>query len=268
MIKSRAALLAVVALAGFGAHLAGAAPAAASTLQLDGATLTYDAAPGESNRVTVSAAGDALTVTDTGAAVRVGAGCTSVSSTQATCPAAGVAAMAVSTGDMNDTASVSGTSIPTAFNDGPGNDAMTGGAAADTFISGAGSDSFHGGAGQDIVDYSSRGAPVNASLDGVANDGESGEGDNVGIDVNVVIGGSAGDTISGSSGSDDLYGGPGNDSLRGGSGNDRLFGEAGTTASPATAATTRSTAAPAPMRSRAARAPTPPTTPRAVPPCT
>jgi Ca2+-binding RTX toxin-like protein len=223
----RTLLLAAVVLGGFGANLAGAAPAAASTVQLDGATLTYDAAPGESNRLTISPAGSTLTVADTGATVNVGPGCTSVSSTQATCPAPGVAAMAVSTGDMNDTASVSATSIPTSFNDGPGNDTMTGGSAADTFISGTGSDTFRGGAGQDIVDYSSRSAPVNVSLDSVANDGESGESDNVGTDVNVVIGGSAGDTITGSSGDNDLYGGPGNDSLHGGSGNDRLFGQAG-----------------------------------------
>src|SRR5919204_5356142 len=103
-MRRRAVLLAAVAFGTFGAHLAGAAPAAASTVQLDGATLTYDAAPGESNRLTISSTGGTLTVTDTGATVSVGAGCSSVSSTKATCPAAGAAA--VSTGDMNDTASV------------------------------------------------------------------------------------------------------------------------------------------------------------------
>lgn len=220
-------LLAAVTLGTLGTHLAGAAPAAASTVQLDGATLTYDAAPGEANRLTVSSSGGTLTVTDTGATVTAGAGCTFVSATKATCPAAGVAAMAISTGDMNDTASVSATQVPTTFDDGPGNDTMTGGGAPDTFISGTGSDTFHGGAGNDVVDYSSRTAPVTVSLDNVANDGEAGENDNVGTDVQVVIGGAGNDRITGSSGSDSLYGGPGNDTLRGGSGSDRLFGEAG-----------------------------------------
>jgi Ca2+-binding RTX toxin-like protein len=209
---------------GMAAH---APPAAASTVQLDGPTLTYDAAPGESNRLIVALSSGTLTVTDTGAVVSAGPGCSTISSTKASCPAAGVAAMALSTGDMNDTASVSSTSIPTTFSDGPGNDTMTGGGAVDTFISGTGSDVFHGGGGQDIVDYSSRTAPLTVSLDGYANDGEAGEKDNVGTDVDVVIGGSANDTITGSGWSNDLYGGPGDDTLKGGSGNDRLFGESG-----------------------------------------
>jgi Ca2+-binding RTX toxin-like protein len=220
--------LAAVALVTTGVNLAtGAAPAAASTVQLDGPTLTYDAAPGESNRLTVSSSGGTLTVTDTGATVTAGPGCTSSSSTKATCPSASVTTMDISTGDMNDTASVSGTSIPTTFDDGPGNDTMTGGNAVDTFVSGTGSDTFHGGASQDIADYSSRTAAVSVSLDNRANDGEAGENDNVGSDVDVVIGGSGNDSLRGHNGSNDLYGGPGNDTLNGSGGNDRLFGQAG-----------------------------------------
>jgi len=77
-----------------GGMAANAAPAAASTVALDGPTLTYDAAPGEANRVTVTQAGGVLTVTDTGATVTAGSGCSVVTSTKATCPATGVAAMA------------------------------------------------------------------------------------------------------------------------------------------------------------------------------
>src|SRR2546430_2880276 len=129
----RTLLLAAVALGADGGNLAvAAAPAAASTVQLDGPTLTYDAAPGEWNRLTISSAGGTLTVTDTGATVTAGPGCTSASSTKATCPATGVAAMAVSTGGMNGHASVFGTSIPTTFDDGPGNRTLTGGGAVGT----------------------------------------------------------------------------------------------------------------------------------------
>jgi hypothetical protein len=86
--------------------VAAAAPATASTVQIDGARLTYDAAPGESNRLTLSVANGTVTVTHTGATMTAGSGCTFISSTKATCPSLGLAAMSVSTGDMNDTASV------------------------------------------------------------------------------------------------------------------------------------------------------------------
>jgi len=101
-------LSAVVAFAALGANMAMATPASASTVQIDGATLTYDAAPGEANRLTLSVASGTVTATDTGATMTVGSGCTLVSSTKATCSSLGLAAMSVSTGDMNDTASVSG----------------------------------------------------------------------------------------------------------------------------------------------------------------
>jgi Ca2+-binding RTX toxin-like protein len=216
----------LVAVAAFGTNMAAAAPAAASTVQVDGATLTYDAAPGEANRLTLSVANGTVTVTDTGATVSVGSGCTLVSATKATCPSLGLAAMSVSTGDMNDTASVSG-SISTVFYDGPGNDTMNGGSAGDLFVSDTGADALHGGGGVDAVDYSARTAPVTASLDSVAGDGESGEGDNDYSDIEVILGGAANDTLTGSFGNNDLYGGGGADTLRGGSGNDRLYGGAG-----------------------------------------
>jgi len=220
-------LPAALVLSAAGANLATAAPAAASTVRLDGATLRYEAAPGESNRLSVASENGTLTVTDLGANVSAGAGCTSVSATVAACPAAGVAAMSVALGDMDDAATVARTSIPTTFDDGPGNDVETGGGAVDTFVSGAGSDTFRGGAGQDIVDYSDRTAPVTVTLDGVANDGEAGEKDNVNSDVDVIVGGAGADTLTGSSSANDLYGGPGDDTLNGGGGNDRLFGQDG-----------------------------------------
>ena len=40
-----------------------------------------------------------------------------------------------------------------------------------------------GGDGSDTVDYGDRSAPLNISLDGRADDGESGERDDVGADV-------------------------------------------------------------------------------------
>ena len=53
-----------------------------------------------------------------------------------------------------------------------------------------GADGLQGGGGADDVGYGKRNAGIAVSLDGVANDGEAGEGDNVGTDVETVSGGS------------------------------------------------------------------------------
>ena len=83
------------------------------------------------------------------------------------------------------------------------------------------------------------------TIDDVANDGESGEGDNVQTDIENVFGGSGGDTLTGSASAnlltvglvrtrlpavrqlDSLNGGDGNDTLNGGDGNDTLDGGLG-----------------------------------------
>src|SRR4029450_6620035 len=72
-------------------------------------------------------------------------------------------------------------------------------------------DQLHGGDGSDIAAYDERVDPVTATLDGVANDGVSGEGDFIHIDVESVVGGSAGDSLTGSAEPDGLFGGPGAD---------------------------------------------------------
>jgi Ca2+-binding RTX toxin-like protein len=66
---------------------------------------------------------------------------------------------------------------------GPGNDQLEGGAGNDVFHEGSaanGADAMEGDAGADTADYSQRTNPVTVSLDGNSNDGEAGEGDNVG----------------------------------------------------------------------------------------
>lgn len=141
---------------------------------------------------------------------------------------------------------------------GPGDDLLDGGAGADTMVADSvadGADTFVGNsaapAGRDVALYTARSTPVNVSLDGVANDGAAGEGDNIATDVAEVDGGSAGDVfdataatsqtvLQGGGGNDtltgnfDLVGGPGDDtltlvggssgSLIGNDGNDTLIG--------------------------------------------
>ena len=119
---------------------------------------------------------------------------------------------------------------------GGGDDVLDGGAGNDVMVGGAGADTFAGGPGTDTVSYAREPLPVTVTADGQANDGEAGEGDNVGFDVETVIGGNGDDTLGGGDDPHTLIGGPGDDtlvggnsddSLNGGDGNDRLAGGGG-----------------------------------------
>ena len=132
---------------------------------------------------------------------------------------------------------------------GSGNDSMYGGPGNDAFIADSvpdGSDYMNGGQGANTVNYDPRAVSVTVTLgDGLANDGEAGEGDFVESDVSrarggsgddvliaastssVLLGGGGNDELFGGPGADAMYGGNGADSLIGGAGNDFVFGEAG-----------------------------------------
>jgi hypothetical protein len=128
---------------------------------------------------------------------------------------------------------------------GGGNDTLLGGAGDDLLSGGPGADTFDGGPGNDKVTYAADPLPVHVTFDGHANDGESGERDNVSATVETVVGGRGNDTLTGDAnphtligglgddtltggnGDDTLVGGPGNDTLVGGEGNDALTGGPG-----------------------------------------
>ena len=133
-------------------------------------------------------------------------------------------------GDGND--ALNGGDGPDTEDGGPGNDAVSGGAGDDSLSPGPGSpigdaDSISGGAGVDTVSYAARMTPVDVSKDGAADDGGATERDNVGLDVERIIGGFANDALAGGPGPDDLQGGPADDTLTGGIGADHLLGGAG-----------------------------------------
>jgi Ca2+-binding RTX toxin-like protein len=101
---------------------------------------------------------------------------------------------------------------------------------------GAGADHYVGGPGVDKLWLDAHPGGVNISLDGAANDGTPGEGDNVESDIEAIEGttgndvftGSAGpDNFAGNSGSDAIHGAGGNDDLYGGGGDDTVSGDAG-----------------------------------------
>jgi Ca2+-binding RTX toxin-like protein len=122
---------------------------------------------------------------------------------------------------------------------GGGDDVLNGLGGNDSLEGGTGADQLIGGAGVDTVDYSARSAAVQALVgNGVADDGEAGEGDDIGIDVEGVLGGFGNDVLvgqdtivsnlfEGGPGSDSIQGAAGNDTLNGGMGPDEIDGQAG-----------------------------------------
>jgi Ca2+-binding RTX toxin-like protein len=107
---------------------------------------------------------------------------------------------------------------------GDNNDTLNGDDGDDTLKGGPGADTMNGGAGNDTADYSDRGNPLTVSLDGQPGDGEQGENDNVGTDVEIVNGGGGNDTLIGSDAANTLNGNGGNDTLDGRGGPDTLSG--------------------------------------------
>lgn len=249
-----AALTALVA-----AALAASPPTAgAATASVVGRTLAYLAAPGETNSVTVTRRPDVFTITDTGATIAPGAGCTAVTPNQVVCGAEPVRLIRVRVLDLDDFVSLS-TARRSVVAGGDGDDLLEGGEGDDELVGDAGNDTLKGGPGFDVLTgaagadtlsgggpilrqpfpeeefeeeefaldvavYAGRNAPVTVDLDGVADDGETGEGDNVMRDVEGVVGGRGNDTITGTEGPNFLLGGRGDDRMSGGGSFDFLVG--------------------------------------------
>ncbi len=111
----------------------------------------------------------------------------------------------------------------TQLDGGPAPDQLTGGDGSDTLIGGPGDDTENGGNNQDFfkeeaaangaddfvgggspydtLDYGQRSVGVTVDLDGVADDGQpAAENDNAHSDIEIVNGGSGGDTLADNSG--------------------------------------------------------------------
>jgi Ca2+-binding RTX toxin-like protein len=230
----RAGLLTAALLA-----VAVAAPAAsnAATASKSGSTVTVTAGAGEANDLKITVSGSDFRIDEDGWGVSLsaGSGCVSGGATIVNCATAGVTSVVVDAGDLNDSVDTNISTSVTLLG-GDGNDGLVGGSGSDTIDGGVGDDGFSGrmggdtfvgGAGSDFVSYSTRTNPVIVDLDGVADDGESGENDNVGTDVESLVGGSGNDTLVGNSSANSLYGYPGNDTIGGGGGNDYLNGSSG-----------------------------------------
>ncbi len=113
-----------------------------------------------------------------------------------------------------------------------GDDSLYGGDGNDTFYEDGtepnGSDVISGDGGtSDLVDYTSRTGALTITINNTANDGESGENDNIMTTVEHVKGSTVGDTITGSSSDNTIWGYAGNDTIDTGSGADVIYGGLG-----------------------------------------
>lgn len=206
--------------------------------ELEGRRLLSASLSGGVLTITGTASADAITVSVSGTTLTV-----SDNGTPSTFTVSSVTSIVLNLGDGNDTATLAASvTAPGNFYGGDGDDTLRGGSGADTFDGGAGADDIgdngassgqQGGSPVDTVDYSSRSASLNVSLDNSPNDGESaglGERDNIRLGIERIIGGSGDDTISeptffGSSNYANVFeGGGGNDTLSGGGANDLLIG--------------------------------------------
>jgi Ca2+-binding RTX toxin-like protein len=157
----------------------------------------------------------------------------------------GAATIGLSLGAGDDTFDARGDGAATAFTTtvtvhgdagvdtlggGNGNDALFGDDGDDSFFAGPapdGADTYDGGEGSDVVDYGARTVALRVTTDGLANDGQANEKDNVRASVEVVLGGSGDDTFIGGDENNTFDGRDGNDTLEGGDGDDILYGSNG-----------------------------------------
>jgi hypothetical protein len=227
-------------------------------------SLVYEAAAGEANETTISRVAGRFVITDRGAMISAEAPCTSIGPSEAACSASGVRFVRVLAHDFDDVivaTDVGETAIyalggagddtigsgvsDDLLSGGPGDDTLAAGAGRDFLDGGQGADMLRGGPETDYADYSRRANALRIDLDGRADDGEPGEGDNVHTDVEGVVAGTGDDLLVGNgkhnvfngSGGDDtirgradqdvVFGGAGNDRLSGGMGVDWLNGESG-----------------------------------------
>jgi hypothetical protein len=234
--------------------------AQASSVSVAGGVMTITANPGEANRISFAASGsdtrgplvrvsdsgsdDSIPNSTSGGRIVAGGACDQDSTGRhARCPTDGLTSVVVDLGDDGDEYNGSGMPINTQLQLGGGADTgkidqsagatgtLDGGPGDDTLDVGRsrGPTDVSGGADDDTVTYRSRTFQASATtgvtirLDGTANDGATGEGDNVRTDVEKVIGSSRNDQLFGSSGPDILEGELGVDGFTGNGGADTFL---------------------------------------------
>lgn len=209
-----------------------------SVAYVDAGVLYYTDALGQVNDTTVNSLSNAVTITDTAISPAAGPGCATVSSTQVSCDSAGVTAISIGLGSGDDSITSNYTfGYPQYIDGGAGSDILSGtgstslrqlsgGDGNDTLRGGyPAPDVFSGGDGIDTVEFAHQYfGGVDVTIDGAADDGRPGEGDNVQADVENVKGTAYDDELSGSFAANVLVGSGGNDTFVGYGGSDTFTG--------------------------------------------
>lgn len=201
------------------AHLALSAVGSYATVD-DGAsvaghTLHVVLPGGQNDRLELSMLdADHLGIAYAGTSVPAGDECQQVAPRLIGCAADGLDRVHIDTGDGDDVVDTSRISYDTEIDTGAGDDTVHGGRGADL---------VSGGEGTDTVSYLSTTrttSGVYVSLDGKPNDGGAFEGDNVGRDVEDIVGTLAADVLIGNEGANVFVGHGGADVIDGNGGFD------------------------------------------------
>jgi len=141
-------LAAALVLAALGALAPGSA--SASTAVIGNGTLSYFAASGEANVLTVALSGGDYILSDPGAGITPGAGCHLLTMHQVACGAQPVQSIYVDAGDRNDAVAID-VSTPARVAGGTGDDRLYGGRGDDVLYGGPGNDVLDGRGGRDFL---------------------------------------------------------------------------------------------------------------------
>jgi Ca2+-binding RTX toxin-like protein len=248
-------VLGLAALCVFGV---GAGSAAASTADVQDGAVILITGDNNDDAIRLNGSPSGVTISDTGTGgITPGAGCAAVNAQAVTCapgPGQEFVVYAAQLGNgtdslVNENLDVQGQVIALSAT---GAKTLTGGPGPEQFLGGVDDDVLSGGGGDDFL-YDGRGPagfptggndvldggpgadtavygafidtpPLSLTLDGIANDGEAGETDNL-IALETIAAGTGDDTLVGDAASNTLIGGPGADTVTGLGGNDELFGE-------------------------------------------
>jgi Ca2+-binding RTX toxin-like protein len=197
---------------------------AATSVAVVGGQLQIRAGAGVVNDVLVQQKGTDVIVTDPGATLGLGSGCTTISPISASCPKSTITSIDIDLGDQDDATTIyPGLVLPSTIRGGDGDDAIEGGDGDDVIDGGLGADIIRGYGGSDTISYATRTAAITFTNAVTRNDGEANEHDTIETDVENVIGGSGNDTITtpfaarhvitGGAGADSITGGPLNDTI-------------------------------------------------------
>ena len=180
-----------------------AAPSYAATATTADGNLRYTAAAGEVNNVSFArVSGDTFRVTELGATIAAGTGCTQESASVVSCTTRRGRPIIAALGDQNDTAR-SRTSRRVQLFGQDGNDRLAGASGRDRLDGGNGDDNLTGGSGRDAL----RGGSGNDVLDGgFGSDVENGGSGDDGFSQGAVPNGA--DSLTGDTGVDTVDYGP------------------------------------------------------------